>query len=176
MVPVLRVPAGEDGLAHGQLPDGDGRHLVRVVLGELRVDLLVVLAVVADQEPAHVRELRGQALKVAALVLLAAAEPAVLGESPVREQQGAGRIHVPVEEPCEGGRGVPGAGGQVDDRRVGMLHGQPVQQHRHARGGHPGPLAEHKRVPQGQERPGQGRDHDGVVDVGDDAEPGFRDQ
>ncbi len=35
-------------------------------------------------------------------------------------------------------------------------------------------LAEHKRVPQCQERPGQGGDHHGVVNVGDDAEARVR--
>ena len=55
VVAVLGVAAGQHCLAGGELADADGGHPVTVGLGELRIDGLVVLAVVAKEEPAHVR-------------------------------------------------------------------------------------------------------------------------
>ena len=104
--------------------------------------------------------------RVLALVLLAAAEPAIRGRSPVGQQQGAGRVEVAGQEPGQGRRDVPGAGGEVDHRGAGVLAGQPFVEHRHARGRRPGVLVDHEGVPGRQQRAGQSGHHHRVVDVG----------
>src|SRR5688500_19261388 len=77
-----------------QLADTDRRHIVGMLLHELAIDRLVVLPVVADQQPLDLRELAGQALKAAALVLATAAEPALGRRTPVGQQERTGRIQV----------------------------------------------------------------------------------
>ena len=67
------------------------------------------------------------------------------------------------------GAAFHGPGGQVDHRRVRVLHHEPIHQHGHAGRRHPGPFVQDEGVPERQERPGQCCDHDGVVNVGDDA-------
>ena len=113
---------------------------------------------------AHRRRLR-------ALVLLAAAEPAVLGRSPVRQQQRSRRIEVAGQEPGQGRRHVPGAGREIEDRREAVRLRQPLVQHRHAGCRGSGVLVDHEGVPGGQQRARESGHHHGVVDVGDDAEP-----
>ena len=174
MVSGVGVAAGEDGLAGRELPDADRGHLVGVLLREAGVNLFIVLAVVAEQQPAHVRELLGQQLKVPPFVFLAAAEPAVVRQSPVREQQRAGGIEVPGNKTGQGGSCVPRPRGQVDHRRLRVLHLEPIQQDGHAGCRHPCPFVQDEGVPQRQEGPGEGGDHDGVVNVRDDAQPGVR--
>ena len=108
-------------LGRSQLPDRDRLDDVGAVAGEVAVDLGVVLAVVADQDPADVGELPRQPVQRRPLVLLAAAEPPRVGRAPVGQQQRAGRVAVPLEEPGQRRRGVPRPRGQVEDRRARPL-------------------------------------------------------
>ncbi len=91
----LLPPAREDRLARGELPDADRGDAPGVLPRELRVDLLVVLAVVAEEQPADVRELAGEPPELPALVLAAVAEEPVGGRTPVGEQERAGRVEIP---------------------------------------------------------------------------------
>ncbi len=89
---------------------------------------------------------------------------------PVGEQQRAGGVEVAREESRERRRDVPRTRGEVDDRRARVRPGEAFEEHGHPGCGDSGVLVEHERVPEGEQRPGQSGDHDGVVDVGDDAE------
>src|SRR5690606_3030387 len=68
----LRPSSGEDRLAGRQLADRDGCDVPGELFGELAVDLLVVLPVIADEEPADVGELGGEPTEVVCLVLASA--------------------------------------------------------------------------------------------------------
>ena len=166
----LGASTGEHGLTGGQLADGDRGDAVGVLARELAVERLVVLAVVADEQPLEAGELLGQPDEARSLVLAPAAEPAVVRRTPVGQQQGTGREEVAREEAGERRRDVPGAGREVDHGRAGMRRREPLEQHGHARGRHARVLVEHERVPGGEQRAGERGDHHGVVDVGDDAE------
>ena len=167
-------PASQQRLGRRQPPDRHPGHVVWMLGGELGVQLLVVLAVVADQQPTHPRELRGEPAQRVSFVLPAAAKPRVGGRSPVGEQQRPGREQVPGQKPGQRRRHVPGAGGQVEHRCTGMAGGQPLVQHGHARHRGTGMLDEHERVPRREQGPGQRGDHHRVVHVGQDAEPHLR--
>src|SRR5690606_39252767 len=86
-----RRAVGEDLLRRRQLADRDGRDVVREPSRGTRVDLRVVLAVVADQEPVDVGQLAEEAFERGVLVLGAAAEPPGVRRAPVRQQERAGR-------------------------------------------------------------------------------------
>ncbi len=109
---------GEHGLGGGEAADRDGRDVAGVLARERRVDLVVVLSVVADQQPLDVRELHREPAQVRELVRLAAAEPAVVRRTPVGQQHRAGREEVAAQEADERRRDVPRAGRQVDHGRA----------------------------------------------------------
>ena len=98
------------------------------------------------------------------------AEPAVGGGAPVGEQERAARVAVAAEEAAQGRGDVPGAGGQVHERRIRVAAADTVGHDRHAGGGDACVLVENEGVPGGDEGARQHGDHDGVVDVHDDAE------
>ena len=112
---------GEQLLARGEIADSDGLDAVWVLLGCVAVRERVVLAVVADENPLHLRERNEQVAQLDALVFLAAAEQASGRGPPVREQHGAFGQAIVLQESLEGIEGVPGTGGQVDDGRVGVV-------------------------------------------------------
>ena len=89
---------------------------------------------------------------------------------PVGEQQRPGGIQIAGEEPGERGRDVPRAGREVDHGRARVRAHEPLEEHRHSGRGDAGVLIEHEGVPERHEGSRQGGHHDGVVDVGDDAE------
>ena len=62
---------GEDLLDRVQLANGDSRHSRRVLAGEVGVDVRVVLAVVADEDPPDVGEGDEEVAQLGLLVLLA---------------------------------------------------------------------------------------------------------
>ena len=156
-------------LARRELADRDAAHPVRAPAGELGVDLRVVLAVVADEQPLHVRQLAGEPVQLGVLVLLAGPEPARVGRPPVGEQHRPGGKTAAAQEPGEQRRGVPRPGRQVDDRGVRVLGEQLAVHRRHPRHRPAGALRAHEGVPGGDHRPGQRRRQHRVVDVGDDA-------
>ena len=98
------------------------------------------------------------------------AEPAVRGGAPVGQQERAARVAVAAEEAAQGRGDVPGAGGQVHERRIRVATADTVGHDRHAGGGDACVLVEDEGVPGGDEGARQHGDHDGVVDVHDDAE------
>ena len=98
------------------------------------------------------------------------AEPAVRGGAPVGEQERAARVAVAAEETAQGRGDVPGAGGQVHERRIRVAAADTVGHDRHAGGGDTCVLVEDEGVPGGNHGARQHGDHDGVVDVHDDAE------
>ena len=100
----------------------------------------------------------------------AGAEPAVGGGAPVGQQERAARIAVAAEEAAQGWGDVPGAGGQVHERRIRVAAADTVGHDRHAGGGDACVLVEDEGVPGGNQGARQHGDHDGVVDVHDDAE------
>ena len=106
-------------------------------------------------------------------MVLAAAEPAVVGGAPVGQQQSAAGVEITCHEPGEGRRDVPRSGGEVDHRRPRVRAGQPLIEHRHSGDGGARVLVEHEGVPGGEEGAGQRGDHDRVIHVGDDAERGI---
>ena len=163
-------PSGEHLLGGGQAADGDGGDPVGVVAGGLAVDVRVVLAVVAEEDPGDLGQVDHEPAQLGALVLDARAEPAGVGRPPVGHERGPRGEAVAGEEGAQGGDHVPGAGGQVHHRgaRVGGLDARVEL-------GHPGDgLARRgvldELVPGGHEYAGDVRDHGGVVDVGDDAQ------
>ena len=98
------------------------------------------------------------------------AEPAVGGGAPVGEQERAARVAVAAEEAAQGRGDVPGAGGQVHERRIRVAAADTVGHDRHAGGGDACVLVEDERVPGGDEGARQHGDHNGVVHVHDHAE------
>ena len=78
--------AGQHRLARRQLADAHRRHIIGMLLHKLAIDRLIVLPVVADQQPLDLRKLAGQAFQTAALVLATAAEPAIGRRTPVGQQ------------------------------------------------------------------------------------------
>src|SRR4029453_1608532 len=86
----------------------------------------IVLAVVADEDPAQLGQVAEEAAQSPALVCLTGAEPALGGRSPVGHQQRPARVAVPDQEAGDRPGDVPGAGGEVDDERVGLCGAEPV--------------------------------------------------
>src|SRR5690554_6195149 len=141
-----------------------------MLLFELGVDRLVMLTVIADQQPSHPRELDGEAAEVRELVLATASKPAVVRRAPVGEKHRTGREQMSAEKTAERRCHVPRAGGQIDHRSPRMLAHQLLEQHGHAWNGKTSVLIDDERVPRGYERTRKSGDHDGVVNVGEDAE------
>jgi hypothetical protein len=70
-----------------QFTDGDSPDTLRVPGCKVRIDFLIVLAIIANEDPADSRELGGEALEIGGLVFATASEPAVGGWPPVGQQQ-----------------------------------------------------------------------------------------
>lgn len=66
-------------LTGGELADGAETYVCWLQAGELGVQVGIVLAVVADEQPLDVGQVPGEFAQAAALVLLPAAEPAGVG-------------------------------------------------------------------------------------------------
>ncbi len=162
--------AGENGLCRRQVADRNGGNVLGVRGGEFGVDLLVVLAIVADEQPAHLGELLGQPGQRRPLVFPAAAEPSVVRRPPVGQQQRAGGVEVTGKEAGQRRSDIPGTGRQVEHRGTWVRVGDSLVEDRHPWHRHAGVLIEHECVPRGEKRPGQRGHHDGVVDVGDESE------
>ena len=160
---------GQHLLGRRQVPDADGVDPVGPRLGEVGVDLRVVLAVVADEQPRDVGEVAGEPVEAGALVRLAAAEPAGVGRAPVGEHERAEGEAVLDEEAVEGRRGVPGARRDVDDGRAGVRRQDAAVHRGHAGHRVTGLAPAHEGVERRDHRAGQHRRDDGVVDVADDA-------
>ena len=139
-------------------------------LGEVRVDLRVVLAVVADEEPADRAGSPWPAGRASARLCSwpLRNQPGV-GRPPVGEEQRPDGVPVAAEEPVERRRGVPGAGRDVDDRCTRVLGQQLAVHRRHPGHDAAGALVLHEGVPGGDHHPGQRRGDHGVVDVADQA-------
>ena len=124
----------EDVLAERELPDEDRADVVREVLGRTRVDLRVTLAVVADEDPLHVRELRRTA-GAAAVTLCDGPlrnQPLFVGPQSV-SRSGPGGVAPAAQEAADRRRGVPRARRSGRPRAHRGRRPQLVVQARHPR-------------------------------------------
>ena len=135
----LRVVVGdvaatrEHSLRGRQPSDRDADHGLGILLGEPRVDLLVLLPVVADEQPPHLGELLASRRRFVSLCSMPLRnQRSCVGPQSVRRIEPGGK-RWREQESGERGGDVPGAGGEVDHRRPGVRAHEPLEEH-----GHPG--------------------------------------
>ena len=73
----------EEGFLREELSNRYGADVFRVSFCKVLVDLFIVLAVIADQNPMHTREISCEALQAFDFVLSSTPEEPVIGGSPV---------------------------------------------------------------------------------------------
>ena len=94
----LEGAVGHELFDLGEGTNRDARDSLGEFARELRVNLGVTLAVVADEEPPHVREHARQAAQFAAFVLGARAEPPGVRRAKVRHEEAARRVAGALQE------------------------------------------------------------------------------